>query len=228
MKSQRYVRLRRCSILLALAFLAFHITGCGLVKKQRPDFVGNSAAADDSQVTPAPVVLASAVLEEQSEGPAQEGDDAGRDATVSPPAGVRPVGAGESERSQVPSQLHESASEAAINVAAGPAAPAMRTVEHANARNFQQVVLESDETVLVDFSADWCHYCKKAEPILKQFATNSPNVKVVEVDFDKNRGLARSYGVKSLPTMVVFRGGQPVSRHTGKVNEALLKKLVIR
>jgi thioredoxin 1 len=96
----------------------------------------------------------------------------------------------------------------------------------ANSDDFDEVVLESEEVVLVDFYADWCGPCKKQAPILEKYAQNAANVRVVKVNTDKSRGVAKTYGVKKLPTLMVFRDGKPVDQQSGFVSEASLKKLV--
>lgn len=101
-----------------------------------------------------------------------------------------------------------------------------RRVEHANDRSFQQEVLDSDEAVLVDFYADWCGPCKKLSPVLDELAQETPAVRIVKVNIDRSRETARSYRVKSIPTLILFKGGKPVARRGGLINKASLKDLI--
>ena len=70
--------------------------------------------------------------------------------------------------------------------------------------------------VLVDFYADWCGPCKTLAPILQQVArTHAGRLRVVKVDVDKNPAAAQQYRVQGVPTLVLFKGGQPVWRQSG-------------
>ena len=77
-------------------------------------------------------------------------------------------------------------------------------IVHANAQTFPQEVLQSNETVLVDFWAAWCGPCKMLAPILEELDGVAP-CKIVKVDVDENRALALQYAVASIPTLLVFR-----------------------
>ena len=78
-------------------------------------------------------------------------------------------------------------------------------IVHANAQTFPQEVLQSNETVLVDFWAAWCGPCKMLAPILEELDGVAP-CKIVKVDVDENRSLALQYAVASIPTLLVLRG----------------------
>jgi thioredoxin 1 len=101
-----------------------------------------------------------------------------------------------------------------------------RRVEHVNDHSFEQMVLDSDQAVLVDFYADWCAPCKKLSPLLDELAQEMPDVRIVKVNIDRSPESARSYRVKSLPTLILFKGGKPVARRGGLLNKGSLKKLV--
>jgi thioredoxin 1 len=75
---------------------------------------------------------------------------------------------------------------------------------------FAAEVLESDVPVVVDFHAHWCPPCRVMRPILDELAAERPGVKFVAVDVDDNRETAIRYGILSMPTLMVFRGGAPV------------------
>jgi len=101
-------------------------------------------------------------------------------------------------------------------------------VEKIDTEDFSALVLQSDIPVIVDFYADWCGPCKRLGPILDEFARETPDVKVVKVDIDDSKKLARKYGVKSVPTVMLFKNGAPVSHHTGLADRAKLAKLLTR
>ena len=81
--------------------------------------------------------------------------------------------------------------------------------------DFEQEVIKSDKTVLVDFYATWCAPCRMMSPILESIAEENSNIKVVKVDIDENQNLAIQYNVMSIPTMIVFKNGEPVKTFVG-------------
>ena len=83
------------------------------------------------------------------------------------------------------------------------------------AKDFQQEVINSEKTVLVDFYATWCGPCKMMSPILENIAEENTHVKVVKVDIDKNQDLAMQYNVMSIPTMIIFKNGEATKRFVG-------------
>lgn len=81
---------------------------------------------------------------------------------------------------------------------------------------YQQEVIESDKPVIVDFWAPWCGPCRMVGPILEEIASEeSENLKVVKVNVDENQQYAGQLGVFNIPTMVVYKGGQPVDKIMG-------------
>ena len=76
--------------------------------------------------------------------------------------------------------------------------------------NFAAEVLESDRPVVVDFDAPWCGPCRVMTPILEELATERDDVHFVKLDVDSNQTTAARYGVMSMPTFMVFDGGEPV------------------
>lgn len=106
-------------------------------------------------------------------------------------------------------------------------------VHHANESNFDQLVLNSEVPVLVDFYADWCVPCKKLAPVLDQVARETPGVRVMKVNVDRNRRLAAHYGIRSLPSLMVFDGGKVTAQFVGvpkkeQLHQMLAKKPVGR
>ncbi|MEG0024812.1 MAG: thioredoxin [Akkermansia sp.] len=93
--------------------------------------------------------------------------------------------------------------------------------------NFTAEVLQSDKPVLVDFWATWCGPCRMIAPIIDQLATEfEGRVKIGKVDVDTNNGIASTYNVRSIPTLIFFKGGQMVDTIVGASSkEAISQKL---
>jgi len=90
---------------------------------------------------------------------------------------------------------------------------------------FEKEVLESDRIAVVDFWAPWCGPCLYMAPALEAFAqANRDKVKVFKVDVDENPRTAQKYGIRSIPTVIFFRGGKPVDISVGAVSESNLQK----
>jgi thioredoxin 1 len=80
---------------------------------------------------------------------------------------------------------------------------------------FQAEVLESELPVLVDFTASWCPPCRVMKPVLDEIASETPGLRIVQVDVDEHQQTAARYDVLSMPTFVLFRDGSPVMRLVG-------------
>lgn len=76
-------------------------------------------------------------------------------------------------------------------------------------------MLKSKVPVVVDFYADWCGPCKRVAPLLDRFARERTDVRVVKVNIDHEKELARKYRVRSIPTVMLFESGDLVAQHTG-------------
>jgi len=93
--------------------------------------------------------------------------------------------------------------------------------------NFEAEVLKSDKPVLVDFYADWCGPCKSLAPVIDEIATErAADLKVVKIDVDADPEIAAQYGVRSMPTLVVFKDGTAVSGTVGAQPKAALEAFI--
>ncbi len=95
-----------------------------------------------------------------------------------------------------------------------------------NENNFEELVLKSEKPVIVDFFATWCGPCKLLAPTLHALADAHDDFSVVQVDVDEEPGLARAYGIVSIPTLIAFKGGEPVATSVGYVGEDKILALV--
>ncbi len=92
---------------------------------------------------------------------------------------------------------------------------------------FATEVLQSDKPVLVDFWAEWCVPCRKVSPLLAEIAADmSDKVKIVKVNIDENPETTRNYQVMSVPTLTIFRNGQPVKSVVGARPKGDLVRLI--
>jgi thioredoxin 1 len=93
--------------------------------------------------------------------------------------------------------------------------------------SFEDVVLQSDKPVLVDFWATWCKPCLMVAPILDELAEEyDGKVTFTKIDLDQNQKIAANYGIMSIPALIIFKGGEPVANVVGARPKAELKKLV--
>ena len=89
-----------------------------------------------------------------------------------------------------------------------------------NTDNFDAEVLASEKTVLVDFYADWCGPCRMVSPIVDQIAQEHPEYKVVKVNVDDDSELAIRFGIMTIPSLFVFKGGQIATQSVGAKTKA--------
>jgi thioredoxin 1 len=89
-------------------------------------------------------------------------------------------------------------------------------VREFNDSNFESEVLTSSEPVLVDFWAPWCMPCRQIAPLIDQLAEeNAGSVRVGKLNTDESQATAAKYGVQNIPTLIIFKNGQPVTRFVG-------------
>jgi thioredoxin 1 len=99
-------------------------------------------------------------------------------------------------------------------------------VEHANEASFDQLVLNADVPVLVDFYADWCGPCKMIAPVLEELAQERTDAKIVKINVDENPQLAARFGISSIPSLLVFKDGEVADQHVGLANKAQLRSII--
>lgn len=92
--------------------------------------------------------------------------------------------------------------------------------------NFNEEVLGSSKTVLLDFWATWCGPCQMLAPIVHEFAEKHPEIKVGKIDVDAEPALASQFGIMSIPTLVVFKNGKIANQAIGYQSEAQLEALI--
>ena len=92
--------------------------------------------------------------------------------------------------------------------------------------NFEKEVLGSKEPFLLDFGATWCGPCKALEPVIDKLAGATQGVlRVGKIDIDDAPGVSAKYRIRGAPTILVFRDGKEIARHTGVTTEARLRDL---
>ena len=100
---------------------------------------------------------------------------------------------------------------------------AIKTVSSAN---FENEVIKSERTVLVDFWATWCGPCKMLAPELEKLAVAHPEIDVAKVNVDANPDLAAAHHIAAIPTLLLFKSGKFVGQSVGYVDMAELEKLI--
>ncbi len=106
---------------------------------------------------------------------------------------------------------------------------ASASVPHITDADFQKLVLESDVPVLLDFTAVWCGPCRMIAPLLDQVADEKKGqIKIFKLDIDQNMETPNKFGVQSIPTLILFKGGKVFERKVGALNKTALDQFVGR
>ena len=91
--------------------------------------------------------------------------------------------------------------------------------------NFEELVLQSDKPVIVDFWAEWCGPCRMVGPIVNQIGEEYNDRAVVgKLNVDSNPGITRKFGIRNIPTILFFKGGEQVDKQVGAVPKQVLEK----
>ena len=101
----------------------------------------------------------------------------------------------------------------------------MKAIE-LTSENFEKEVLASDVPVLVDFWAEWCGPCRMLSPVVEQVAETANGFKVGKVNVDDESELAEQYGIRSIPCLIVFKGGKEAKRSVGVIPKDAIEALV--
>ena len=90
--------------------------------------------------------------------------------------------------------------------------------------NFDEVVLKSDKPVLVDFWAEWCGPCRQVGPVVEELSKEYEGKAVIgKLNVDNNPNVSTKFGIRSIPTILFFKGGQMVDRQVGAVPKSVLE-----
>jgi len=91
-------------------------------------------------------------------------------------------------------------------------------------QTFDELVLGSEQSVLVDFWAEWCGPCHAIAPVLDQIAEERSDLKVVKLNIDEQPAIAQRYGVMSIPTLILFKDGEPAAAAVGAMPKTMLEE----
>ncbi len=100
-------------------------------------------------------------------------------------------------------------------------------ITHVTDATFSDDVLKSETPVLVDFWAEWCGPCKMIAPVLEEVAvSHAGKIKIAKVDVDDNREVAAKYGIRGIPTLLLFKNGELAAQKVGALSKAQLTAFV--
>lgn len=102
-------------------------------------------------------------------------------------------------------------------------------IAHVGDDTFESEVLQADAPVLVDFWAEWCGPCKAIAPVLDELASSyQGRLKIAKVNVDHHQKTPRAYGIRGIPTLMLFKGGKVEATHIGLANKTQLSQLIDR
>ena len=108
-----------------------------------------------------------------------------------------------------------------------PSPPMSEHMIHVTDDSFDSDVLKSDKPVLVDYWAEWCGPCKMIAPILEEVSSEySERVKVAKLDVDQNQATSMKYGIRGIPTLMLFKEGNIVATHVGALTKSQLTAFI--
>ncbi len=93
-------------------------------------------------------------------------------------------------------------------------------------KNFNDEVIKSDQTVLLDFYAEWCGPCNTLSPIIDEIANENKNIKVYKVNIDEETNLVNKFNIVSVPTILIFKNGEITSRVSGLTDKNQILSMV--
>lgn len=94
------------------------------------------------------------------------------------------------------------------------------------AQNFDDLVMKSDKTVLLDFWATWCGPCRMIAPVIEEIADEHPEIVVGKVNVDDEPALAERFGIQYIPTLIVLREGRIIQKNTGYMDKVSIMRMV--
>ena len=96
-----------------------------------------------------------------------------------------------------------------------------------NDQNFETEVVQSEQPVLVDFTATWCGPCRQIAPVVEQLADEyAGRAKITKLDIDESPGTAQKFGIRGVPTLYVFKGGEVVAQQVGAVAKKTIAQMI--
>lgn len=100
-------------------------------------------------------------------------------------------------------------------------------IQHITDNNFETVVIESKDTVLVDFWAEWCGPCKMIAPVLDEAAdTFKGKLQIAKMNVDENTNIPAKFGIRGIPTLMLFKDGQLAATKVGAMSKAQLNEFI--
>lgn len=100
-------------------------------------------------------------------------------------------------------------------------------IVHVSDKSFEQDVLEADKPVLIDYWAEWCGPCKMIAPILEELANEySGKIKIAKLNIDDNPGTPPKYGIRGIPTLMLFKNGNVEATKVGAVSKSQLASFI--